>query len=484
MRGAALALVLMAVPAAAQQADPYALVEGVLPFAEAGDLDGAWRHLDRGLRAARREGPLSPDWGVVLAMLSDSLRNTGSNPAYALLIAEEGLALVRQGGAAYATDAAMLETSRAYALADMGRFDEAAAAALLAAPVLAPVFGEDMAEELRGYAAQWSKGALTALNTSALDLARRSLDAADAALDRRDFLGALTEAARADLPEGTGFAEADLRLLRAEARALMGRALFLAGRVPEAALALDEGAAAILAPGWQAGAAPQWRVAVPQAARGRLTELFYWRGRAAVAAGDERLALAALAIAEGLNDSGDWRVTLMLPQVQVAQRGGEEAAADAVLARAGAAAAARGDGDMALLVDFYRAANQAAMARTWDAVDAPRLIAAARAAAEAGARGDSVIDPDFVLTEAAAGLPAALMPAEVLALARQAAVLAPAVPAATAAARVQARKRAEAHLAAAHALDAARPGAVCPDTPGMGCALFLGAPNSAQVPVP
>lgn len=478
MRAAALAILLLAAPVAAQAPpDPYALIEGAGPFIAADDMEGAWRHLDRGIRDARRRGPLSPDWSIALAMLADSIRNMGDNPAYALLVADEGLALARQGGADYAQEAALLEVSRAYALADLGRFPEAASAAALAAPVMGRLFGEGAEADLRAHAADWARGDLSVLNASALVLARRSLDAAEAALDRRDVLTALTEAARADLPEGTGFAEADLRLLRAEARALMGRALFLSGRIAEAAAALDEGAAALLAPGWQAGGAPQWRVEVPQGSRNRLTELFYWRARAAVESGDGALALAALALAEALNDRPDWRVTLLLPQVQVAQAQGDEAAADAVLARAGAAAAARGDGDMVLLLAFYRAANQAAMAPTWEAVDAPRLIASARAAAEAGAKGDSVIDPAFVLTEAAAGLPAATLPAEVLALARQAAASAPPGLPATAAARAQARKRADAHLAAAHALDAARPGAVCPEEPGRGCALILQAPD-------
>jgi hypothetical protein len=477
MRAAALswALALLAAPTAAQMPDPFALIDGAGPFIAAGDMDGAWRHLDRGIRAARRLGPLTPDWSIALAMLADSIRNRGDNPAYALLIPEEGLALARAGGAAHAQEAALLEVSRAYALADLGRLDEAAA--VLAAPTLGALFGAGAEADLRADAATWAGGDLGALNTSALVLARRALDAAEAALDRRDPLAALTEAARAELPEGAGFPEAELRLLRAEARALTGRALVLSGRAAEAAAALDEGAAALLAPGWQAGGPPVWQVEVPQPSRARLTELFFWRARAAIAAGEDGVALAALALAEGLNDRADWRVTLLLPQVQVAQRRGDEAGADAILARAGAAAEARGDADMALLVAFYRAANQAAMAPTWEAVDAPRLIAVARAAAQAGARGDSVIDPAFVLTEAAAGLPAALMPAEVLALTREAAALSPPGAPATAAARAQLRKRAEAHLAAAHALDAARPGAICPDEPGRGCALILQAPE-------
>lgn len=131
-----------ALPRQLELPDPYQLIENLGPFMETGDMDGAWRHLDRGIREAKRLGPLSPDWALVFAMLADSIRNIGENPAYALQIVEEGLDLARSGGDRYTDEAAALEVSRAYILADLGRMTEAAEAATLALPSLRARFGE------------------------------------------------------------------------------------------------------------------------------------------------------------------------------------------------------------------------------------------------------------------------------------------------------------------------------------------------------
>lgn len=477
MRAAALAVLLALAtgPAPAQvdvATDPFLLIDGLTPYMEADDIEGAWRHLDRGIHEARRSAALTPDWALVFAVLADSIRNIGENPLYALRIVDEGLELARQGGPAYAEEAAALEVSRAYALADLGRFDEAVTAATLALPALRARFGDAAADDLAGYVQDWARGDLTIFNTSALTLARRALDAADAAFDRGDHVAALTAAARADLPQGAGFDPVETALLRAEARALSGRALFLMGRRPEAIATLDEGAGTLLEPGWQA-APPRWRVAVPDDAvtRARLTELFFWRARGAVGAGDHATATAALRLAEGLNDRPEWRATLLMPQVQMAQARGDALAADALLARAGAEAEARGDAGYTALMAFYRATSQAAMAPTWDAVDLPRLLRATEAALAAAGPG-SVVDPAFVRTEAATFLVGAGAHAEALRLLR--AIDRPG-DLRTDHQRSERRRQAETHLSAAHAIASRDPGALCPDVPGMGCAVMTGA---------
>ncbi|MFN4159092.1 MAG: hypothetical protein ACK4GO_11895 [Gemmobacter sp.] len=474
MRAALLALTLACgAPAAAQTPDPYALIDGLGAYLEQDDIEGAWRHIDRGIREARRTTLLTPDWAIAFAILADSIRNTGENPAYALRIAEEGLDLARQGGPAFADEAAMLEVSRAYALADLGRFAEAVEAATLSLPSLRARFGDAAADDLGGYVQDWARGDLTAFNTSALTLARRALDVADAALERRDYMAALTAAARADLPPDAGFAPADTAFLMAEARALAGRALFLMGRIPEARATLDEGAARVLAPGWQVGGDPVWRYPLPDASRARMTELFYWRARAALSEGDAATATSALTLAEMVNRAADWRITLLLPRVQLAQAAGDAAAADALLDQARAQAEARGEADHAALMTFYRATNQAAMAATWDAVDLPRLRdATARALAAATPGG--VIDTTFLRTEAAEYLLLAGAAEGALDLVQGIAPEAGPTPGdLTRAAR---RRSAEILIAAAHALASRDPAAICPDVPGMGCALVLPAP--------
>ncbi len=461
-------------PAGAQpltMPDPYVVIDGLSPFMEAGDMEGAWRHLDRAIRDARRLGPLSPDWALVFAMLADSIRNIGENPAYALQIAEQGLDLARLGGADYANEAAALEVSRAYALADLGRMDEAVETATLALPALRATFGDQAADDLESYAKDWAEGDLTIFNTSALVLARRALDEAEAAFETGDHIAALTAAARADLPEGAGFDPAETALLRAEALALSGRALFLMGRLPEAQATLDEAAAQLLHPGWQAGE-EHWRQPPPQdpKSRARLTELFFWHSRGSVATGALVAAERALDVAERLNDRAAWRVTLLLPQVQIAQARGDAAGADALLARAEAAARAQDDPDFATLMRFYRATNQAAMAATWDAVDVPSLLGATEAAlAVAEARPSSSISGDFVRTEAAEFLAGTGAQEEALRLLRG---ITDDTPPRTEQERQERRRQAEIHIGAAHAIASRDPDAFCPDVAGLGCVIY------------
>ncbi|MFN4171658.1 MAG: hypothetical protein ACK4GW_07885 [Pseudorhodobacter sp.] len=469
----ALSLALGIGPVAAQPSDaanPYAIIDSLAPFMETGDMDGAWRHLDRAIRDAKRLGPLTPDWALIFAMLADSIRTLGENPAYALRIVEEGLDLARQGGPDYSDEAAALEVSRAYILADLGRFDEAVTAATLALPSMRARFGDQAADDLESYARDWSKGDLTAFNTSALTLARRALDQADEAFDRGDHIAGLTAAARADLPPDAGFAPKDSTLLRAEVRALTGRALFLMGRIPQARAALQEGVATILEPGWQ-GADPVWRVPVPQevVTRARLTELFFWLSRTAIESDRLDEAGAALRIAETLNDREVWRGTLLLPQVQIAQARGDEAGADALLARAEADAQALGDDAFAALMAFYRVANRAAMAPTWDAVDVSGLLQVTEATLAAALPGTTSIDPDFVRTEAAGFLTSAGAHDEALRLLRG---IDRDRPARTDHQRRERRRQAETHMAAAHALASRDPSAFCPQVAGMGCVVY------------
>ncbi|MBL4918311.1 hypothetical protein [Szabonella alba] len=450
--------------------DPYAVIDGLSPFMETGDMEGAWRYLDRSIREARRLGPLSPDWALVFAMLADSIRNIGENPAYALQITDQGLDLARLGGADYANEAAALEVSRAYALADLGRMAEAVETATLALPALRATFGDQAADDLESYARDWAQGDLTIFNTSALVLARRALDGAEAAFDRGDHIAALTAAARADLPEGAGFDPGETALLRAEALALSGRALFLMGRLPEASATLDEAAAQVLHPGWQTGDV-RWRQPPPQdpASRARLTELFFWHARGSIAAGQTDAADPALRIAGTLNDRAAWRVTLLLPQVQIAQAKGDAGAADRLLARAEAEAKAQGDADYATLMRFYRANNQAAMAPTWEAVDLAGLERATEAALIAAAAGPSSISPDFIRTEAAGFLAGAGAHEKALHLLRG---IDSTAPARTQQDRQERRQQAEIHLGSAHAIASRDPDAFCPDVEGLGCVIY------------
>ena len=96
----------------------------------------------------------------------------------------------------------MLEVARAYALADLGRFDDAVAAATLALPMLRAAFGDGTADDLAGNVAEWQAGRMSILNESALDLARKAIARAETAVDESDQATVLAEASRAILPPG------------------------------------------------------------------------------------------------------------------------------------------------------------------------------------------------------------------------------------------------------------------------------------------
>jgi tetratricopeptide (TPR) repeat protein len=438
--------------------------------------DASFRYLDATIREARGKGWLGNDSGVLFAMYSDALRNMRLNPAYALRIADEGLALVRRQGSRDPRDPLALEVSRAYALADLGRFDEAVAAATLAVPMMRENWGEEAGAELEGYIAEWSAGKMTIQNSSALDLARQALDRAEKAVDISDQAGVLAEASRAMLPAGSGFDAGDLALLNAEARSLAGRALYLLQRRDEARAMLAEGAAALYGEGWSTRPDPQPVTAVPETSRDRIAALFYWLARVALDDEDRPLTEAALRLADVYAPGTDWPDTILLIWMQLAVRDQDHARVDAIADRVMQSSRAGGQEDFARLADFYRATAHASIVPSWDQVDVVALLRATRAALHYATPGSS-IDAGHVQGELASflintgnlGLGLAYSRGAVMEeVTRRAGDTGPQAEAHAA----RMRKLAEMHLAAAHALDSRRPDAFCFDEAGRGCVIW------------
>ena len=451
--------------------------ETVRLFAEESD-DASFRYLDATIREARGRGWLTPDAGILFAMYADALRNIRANPGYALRIADEGVALIRSGTPKDPREAMMLEVTRAYALADLGRFDEAIAAATLALPMLRAAFSDSTADDLAGYVAEWQAGRMSVQNESALDLARKAIGRAEKAVDLSDQATVLAEASRAILPPGSGFDPAEVALLNAEARALAGRALYLLRRGPEARAMLEEGAASLYGPDWATAADPALRVPVPEASRDRITQLFYWISRIGIDADERPLALAALTLADRHAAGTDWPDTILLVWMQLAVMDGDHLLVDALTKRVTDRSRAEGREDFARLAEFYRATSHASIMATWAEVDIVAIVQAARAAMEHAVPGSS-IDGGFIQGELAsfliqsgnlgAGL-AAVREAVTDETMRRAGTSGP--EAAAHAARM--RKLAELHLFAAHQLDSRRPGATCFDaSSGRGCVIVV-----------
>jgi hypothetical protein len=408
-KAAALLSVCLVAPCAlsAQQVDltdPFAIVGETGKVYEAGGVEAVHQYLEKAVRLGRNKGVLTPDWAVVFMMLSDSIRNTRENPAYALRIAEEGLSLARAGGAAWAQDAQILEVGRAYAFADLGRYEEAVEAATLALPAFRQQFGDEVADEFAGYAAGWAEGRAGAFNYSVEEAANRALKAAEEALDNADYGAAMTSGARAYLPPDTGIDPSRLRLITARAGLVTGRALFALGKEAEAQEALYAGAAQVAEAGWESTPDQNdgWLIP-PEPSRETLADLFFWLGKVAASRGDLPVSRAALTRAQALTEDPRLRTVILFTRTmtQVTSGNGIEAAQE--LEATAQSARANGAEDQAVLALFYAQIARAIAAPAWQDVDAQSLIAATEAALAEAARGGA-IDPDFLRGEAAAML--------------------------------------------------------------------------------
>ncbi|MEP2530338.1 hypothetical protein [Shimia sp.] len=209
------------------------------------------------LQTAKASGVINPDFAIFYAMLADHLRLETDNPAYALQVAEEGLALIA-GNPEQADFRAALMASRAYALADMGRLSEAHSTLILALPTLITSFGEDTVGDYQAHADLWAEGQLSDFNQSALDIAKETLQAAYDALNAGAYGRVLVLSGSALLPMDTSFAEADLRGTNLEAEKLTGEALFKLGRHRESANAYLRALGYMTQTPWQLSGIPDW----------------------------------------------------------------------------------------------------------------------------------------------------------------------------------------------------------------------------------
>ena len=486
-------LLALAPPAvAADLPDPGAVIDKAMKASAADDMEGAYEALAEGLQAARTAGNLSPDWGIVFAMMTDAVRNMRENPAYALMLAEEGLAVVAPNAAEAQDVIAILNVSRSYALADLGRTDEAAAIGRLAEPQLRANLGDKIADDYLVEIAAWEEGSATAENgVSPMGLAGRSRSQAGDALDVSDYARALTLAAQAVLPLDTGLPQDEVILNNADAMRLTGRALYALGRKDEALDALLQGAGLVLGPDWLDR--DPLTFAVPVAgAEDDLTDLLIWLSRTLMdtAEGDPAYlhqARRVADLADRLTPGGPTTFTTAYIRATLDMAEGKPDAARAEMQAMAVKARAEGLQDYALLSEFYVQTQAAAAAETADGIDADALIAAASAAiAFARANPASIIDAGFVAGETARFLAMTDHSAAALDFARQGFQARVDWLAASGSAglgeeayRRNTRALAEALLQAASRMDGARPGAICSDVAGVGCVIIVESPANS-----
>src|SRR5690606_38561880 len=122
------ACVLLLLPAglaAADHIDPYEVATRAFETFQKNDSYPEARAIfSSALREAAHGGSLDPAFAIVYAMYSDLTRYDG-NPAFALQLADEGLALALSAAELDEDMKNALLVSRAYALADLGRYEEA-----------------------------------------------------------------------------------------------------------------------------------------------------------------------------------------------------------------------------------------------------------------------------------------------------------------------------------------------------------------------
>lgn len=478
---------LLAAPASAQGLpDPNELVDQALQLAGQDDMDGAYQVLAAGVEQARRETGLSPDWGLVFAILADTVRNHRENPGYALRLTEEGLAIVRPAADQVPDIVNILSVSQSYALADLGRMDEAVAVAEAAEPALRAGLGDKVADDYLTEVAAWKAGRITeTTGVSPMKLSERSRTEAEAALDDGDYARVLTLASQAVLPQDTGLPDGEVARNNADALRLAGRALFGLDRKSEALDALLQGSAWVMDTGWTDGGEPEWLIPRdgPDA---MLADLFIWLAKTSMEYGPEDagyrdLARQAIRVARSVVPPGDTAFTVGYLAMTLDMLEDRPDNAEAGLRQIAAEARAAGAEDFALLSEFYIQTVRAFRAETLEDLDSAALVAAAEAGlAEAAANPGSVIDPLFLHSETAAYL--VLDQQSDLALAHARAALALRQQRMDAAGgdglggdafRRNTRTLAETLMEAALQVDSRRPGARCAAEAGIGCGIIV-----------
>lgn len=167
--------------------DPLVVMDESFALWSAEDLTGYREYMSAAIRRARQEDVLPPEWAFLFGSYSDFVRNEDKNSPLALRLADEGLAYLAPHADQNADLSALLQVSRVYALADLGRYDEASLAGRMAEPLFRSTMGDEMADDLLQVIAAWGKSEATIYNNAPADLARAELEKAEQALNRANM---------------------------------------------------------------------------------------------------------------------------------------------------------------------------------------------------------------------------------------------------------------------------------------------------------
>ncbi|HHZ08645.1 MAG TPA: hypothetical protein GX405_07695 [Rhizobiales bacterium] len=397
--------ILVAFPAAAGHVDPYKVMEeAAQAYGKSERYADARAVLSKALREAAHAGSLDPVYAILYAMYADTARFDG-NPSFALQLTDEGLALALSAPEPDTDVKNMLLVSRAYALADLGRYAEAIGTVRITALWMGERFGAEHRKELEDEAAVWAQKLAgddpNVAGAPVVELAVTLLDQAREALDAYDTARAIMLASRAILPDGTAVGGTEVLSINARAQTLVGVAYGIEGRPAAAVTALRRVAEILCAGPWDGKRPAALLPAVREnpAIRDVAWDSFSYLASNAVAVGEPDLALAALATVEDLADNPARRFALMVQRAGVIFSRKDYREAERIFVATGRDAEAVGDRLNASLADFYLAIARLYLAAGDDVATAREaLVTAARRAADIA--GSDLQMRQYVLTTA------------------------------------------------------------------------------------
>jgi tetratricopeptide (TPR) repeat protein len=403
----AAALLLSAFPglAFADHIDPYEVAEqAATAFKNGGSYAEARAMFSQALREAAHDGKLDQGFAIVYAMYSDLTRYDG-NPAFALQLADEGIALVQSAPQPDEQMKNALMVSRAYALADLGQYQQAVDAVAITAIWMGERFGEksrtDLEAMARGWAEQAAAAGLSVALPSAVQLAVDLAAKAEEAFNAQDTQTAITLASRAMLPEGTGLSKPEMDYHNARTQMIVGAAYSFEGRHQPALVALRRAADLLSVGAWDGKAKAELR---PEVRNSSATDAVAWStfsflASAAGDAGDWPLAQAALDTAAEFATTPERRFSLLSQQAGAAFASKDYGKAEATFRRGEVDALAAGDATNAALARLYIAvARLAGSDGKPEGTADDELLQAAAAGADAV--GEDLQMAEYMLTTA------------------------------------------------------------------------------------
>lgn len=394
-----------AAPAHAGHVDPYAAIEKAFTlFKDGGTYQESRAIFSQALRDGRHDGKLDPGFAILYVMYADLTRFDG-NPAFALQLADEGIALALTEAPVDEDVKNSLLVSRAYALADLGQYQQAVESVAITALWMGERFGDKAREELeataRGWAGQATAGGGDGKFPSAVQLSIDLLKKADEALAARDTRTALALASRATLPDGTSLAAADVAFMNARSHSIAGLAYAYEGRSRLAFIALRRAADLVVAEPWDGKSKPRLRGEVEREDGWKVLAWTVFSHLASAAVGVKELdaAQASIEAASPYARTSADRFSLLAQQAGIAFTSNDYAKAAEVFERGEREAKAAGDTENAALASLYLAIARLFLApEDNNTTEQEALLKAASHAADVAAGDPQMVE--YVLTTA------------------------------------------------------------------------------------